>query len=410
MTAEILVMNRSAVALAAHGGLSIGYGPEPAMTRESAKIFPLFDGRPVALMIYGRADLLGQPWQSLITHYLETSSPPEAKTVGDWAAHFFNFLDDNVWMFSEQDQRAHLEGLLASIYGRIIDEAAEIYAFPIGERLNEFEALNRAIDNWHRRYEKDLHGQEIPVLAAFEDSRKEGFAERFAKEIESVLESVFGGVLLDATRLERLWDIAYFAVTKDRFYEGCTGLVFAGYGKEELMPAMCSYFVSSVVNYRMKRTLDWQKAITSRPPQSLVVPFADAPVTNRLMRGLDTGFENDILRTVEQLVGEVGVHLVNGTAELDTGVRKAMKDHLFARLLPNAMATFQNWMKEYIPERSVSPILGSLEAMGVDDLARTAGSLIGLNRLGRDEFKPSEPVDTAVITRKEGFTWHTRQA
>ncbi|MFP4003982.1 MAG: hypothetical protein ACLFV8_09420, partial [Alphaproteobacteria bacterium] len=98
MTAEILVMNRSAVALAAQGGLSAGYGPDPAVTRDSAKIFPLFEGMPVALMIYGRADLLGHPWQSLITHYLENSDPPDAKTIGDWAAHFFAFLDDNVWM------------------------------------------------------------------------------------------------------------------------------------------------------------------------------------------------------------------------------------------------------------------------------------------------------------------------
>ncbi|MFP3943356.1 MAG: hypothetical protein ACLFWF_05670 [Alphaproteobacteria bacterium] len=410
MTAEILVMNRSAVALAAQGGLSAGYGPDPAVTRDSAKIFPLFEGMPVALMIYGRADLLGHPWQSLITHYLENSDPPDAKTIGDWAAHFFAFLDDNVWMFHEQEQRSHLEGLLAAIFGRIIDEAAEIYAFPPGERLNELEALNRAIDLWHRRYEQDAHGQEVPVLEAFEDSRKESFSDRFSNEIESVLDSVFGQVRLDAGRLEKLWDIAFYAVTRNRFYEGCTGLVFAGYGKEELMPAMCSWYVSSVVNYRMKRTPDWQKAITSRPPQSLVVPFADAPVTNRLMRGLDTGFENDILRAVEQLVGEVGVHLVNGTKQLDMPVRKAMKERLFSRVLPEAMTTFQGWMREYIPERSVSPILGSLESMGADDLAHTARSLIGLNRLGREEFTLSEAMDTAVVTRKEGFTWHSRQA
>jgi hypothetical protein len=409
VTAEILVMNRSAVALAAQGGLSVGYGPEPAVTRESAKIFPLFDDKPVALMIYGRADLLGQPWQSLITHYLETAKPPEAKTVGDWASHFFAFLDDNVWMFSEQDQRNHLEGLLAAIFGRIIDEAAEIYASPGDERLSELDSLNRAIDIWHRRYERDGRGEEIPVLDGFEDTRKESFCERFTNEIESVLESVFGQVRLDAGRLEKLWDIAFFAVTRNRFYEGCTGLVFAGYGKEELMPAMCSFYVSSVVNYRMKRAVDWQKAISSRPPQSLVVPFADAPVTNRLMRGLDMAFENDMLRAVEQLVGEVGVHMVNGAKQLDMPARKAMKEQLFTRLLPNAMGTFQEWMKEYIPNRSVSPILGSLEAMGVDDLARTARSLIGLNRLGREEFSPSEAVDTAVITRKEGFTWHSRQ-
>lgn len=410
MTAEILVMNRSAVALAAQGGLSAGYGPEPAVTRESAKIFPLFDGMPVALMIYGRADLLGQPWQTLITHYLETSKPPEAKMLSDYAAHFFAFLDDNVWMFPEQEQRSHLEGLLASIFGRIIDEAAEIYAFSAGERLNELEALQRAIDIWHRRYEHDVRGEEVPVVETFQDARRESFADRFSNEIESVLDSVFGQVRLDAGRVEKLWDIAYYAVTRDRFYEGCTGLVFAGYGREELMPAMCSWYVSSIVNYRMKRTLDWQKAITSQPPQSLVVPFADAPVTNRLMRGLDLAFENDMLRAVEQLIGEVGVHMVNGTKQLDMPVRKAMKEELFARILPEAMTTFQNWMRDYIPERSVSPILGSLEAMGADDLARTARSLIGLNRLGREEFTLFESMDTAVITRKEGFTWHSRQA
>lgn len=405
MTAEILVMNRSAVAFAAQGGLTAGYGPDPAPTRDSAKIFGLFDGAPVALMIYGRADLLGQPWQSLITHYSETSERPEAKTVQDYANHFMEFIDNNIWMFTEQDQRAHLEGLLAAIYSRVIDEAAELYAFAAEGAPNEFDALNQAIDAWHARYQHTAAGDDVPLLDRFQEWRDESFWERYRKEIEGVLESVFGDVRLSEKAVGKLWDIAFFAATRNRFYEGCTGLVFAGYGQEELMPSMCSYYISSVINFQLKRAVDWKKAITSQPPQSAVVPFAQAEVTNRLMRGIDTGFERDLVRAVEQLVGEVGVHLVNSAPGLQATAKRAVKQELFERLLPDALETFQSWLDNYVPERNISPLLRSLESVGSDDLLRTARALVELNALGRDLPAAGERLDAAVVTRKEGFTW-----
>ena len=74
MTAEVAIMNRAAVAMAADSAVTIQCGPKESSTIPKIyttvnKLFVLSKYYPVGIMIYGSADILGRPWESILKIY-----------------------------------------------------------------------------------------------------------------------------------------------------------------------------------------------------------------------------------------------------------------------------------------------------------------------------------------------------
>jgi len=79
MTAEVAVMNKSAVALAADSAAT----SSQKIYNSVNKLFSLSENHPVGVMIYGNSDLMGVPWETLIKVYRESlgnRSEPHLKT------------------------------------------------------------------------------------------------------------------------------------------------------------------------------------------------------------------------------------------------------------------------------------------------------------------------------------------
>jgi hypothetical protein len=67
MTAEIAVLNKSAVALAADSAVTIGRPPNSKIYNTVNKIFELSSVHPVGIMIYGSLDFVGMLMNPLIS-------------------------------------------------------------------------------------------------------------------------------------------------------------------------------------------------------------------------------------------------------------------------------------------------------------------------------------------------------
>lgn len=68
MTAEIAIMNKWAVALAADSAVTIQTS-ENVKIYNTNKLFMLSKYHPVGIMVYGNAELLGVPWEGIIKGY-----------------------------------------------------------------------------------------------------------------------------------------------------------------------------------------------------------------------------------------------------------------------------------------------------------------------------------------------------
>ena len=70
MTAEIAILNKSAVALASDSAVTITTSTGPKIYDSVNKLFALVKGQPVGIMIYDAADLMDMPWETIIKPFL----------------------------------------------------------------------------------------------------------------------------------------------------------------------------------------------------------------------------------------------------------------------------------------------------------------------------------------------------
>ena len=69
MTAEIVIMNKEAIALATDSAVTMGQEKRQKIFASANKLFTLSKYYPVGIMIYGQASFMGIPWESIIKIY-----------------------------------------------------------------------------------------------------------------------------------------------------------------------------------------------------------------------------------------------------------------------------------------------------------------------------------------------------
>jgi hypothetical protein len=68
MTTEIAIMNKSAIALAADSAVTFSKPDgQPKIYNTVNKLFALSKYQPVGIMVFDSAELIGLPWEPIIT-------------------------------------------------------------------------------------------------------------------------------------------------------------------------------------------------------------------------------------------------------------------------------------------------------------------------------------------------------
>jgi hypothetical protein len=116
MTAEVAVLNRSAIALAADRAVTIeSFSSRQKKTKvfnTANKLFSLSKYAPVGIMVYNTMTLGGVPWEAVIKQYRARLGASKFDHLDDYCSDFFSFLRANRVLFSEEDQRQVIEGIM----------------------------------------------------------------------------------------------------------------------------------------------------------------------------------------------------------------------------------------------------------------------------------------------------------
>src|SRR5579863_1882815 len=116
MTSEIAVLNQRAVALAADSAVTLVDGGLVAVRNDQRKLFNLVEGRPIGIMFFGVADVMGHPWEHLIEHYQKKVRPQAFARVADYGDSFIGSLDNLEEFFPRSRQDDEYRRLLASVF------------------------------------------------------------------------------------------------------------------------------------------------------------------------------------------------------------------------------------------------------------------------------------------------------
>jgi hypothetical protein len=107
MTAEIAIMNKMGVALAADSAVTIS-GNKGLKIYNTNKLFMLSRHEPVGVMLFSDAEMMRIPWESIIKSYRRELAATRFDTLEDYGRHFIAHLDKNTFLFPEAEQQRWL--------------------------------------------------------------------------------------------------------------------------------------------------------------------------------------------------------------------------------------------------------------------------------------------------------------
>jgi hypothetical protein len=111
MTAEIAILNKNAVALAADSAVTLKNPETQKVYNTANKLFMLSKYHPVGIMVYGSAELMGVPWETAIKMYRAELQKTNFGTLIEFADHFIAFLQGNDLLFPSDLQESEFASM-----------------------------------------------------------------------------------------------------------------------------------------------------------------------------------------------------------------------------------------------------------------------------------------------------------
>ena len=261
MTAEIAVINKRAIALAADSTVTVG---ERAKFYNSAnKLFMLSKYEPVGIMIYNNAEFMGVPWETLIKEYRENLGKTCKEKLEEYADSFFEFLYSRMELFTEYEER-YFEAVVNGYIEEMADYFEYIYKRKVEQvkkKLSEKEMIplaNQAIDEFYYRimYCEDLDDIPENIITIIVTA--------YSKKLESIINEYFVVTISSEDHKNKLREACYNLFSKNIFADYYTGVVFAGFGEKDTFPVLVSYNVSGIIAGFLKKGIDGKVEINAK--------------------------------------------------------------------------------------------------------------------------------------------------
>ena len=149
MTAEIAVINKSAIALAADSAVTISSGINSKIYNGAEKLFALTKYHPVGIMVYGTGSLCTVPWELIIKQYRKQLGKKCFDTLDAYADDFWKFLSSEEKIIPLEYREYSLKATHMEAYNilfNLIDEKGVKFIDENSRKPNE-EETNEIITN-----------------------------------------------------------------------------------------------------------------------------------------------------------------------------------------------------------------------------------------------------------------------
>lgn len=420
MTSEVLLMNRGAVAMAADSAVTVmsSRGEAHAIYQSYDKVYQLIRGAPVGIMFYNNVDIMNVPWETIINLYGVEAAKRRFNTVEEYAQDFLAFVERHNELFPQEHQDLEFYKNAAVVFGLIADEFDREMenlreSSPDTMRTQSSSVFQFIVEEIYGAYNSYFDDTPRRDLDCFPSDMARKLASRYRNQIGDLIDSLgkhlasdYPGLTISNDARDRLSEIAVFTVTKNAFFEGYTGLVFAGFGEREKFPAMVSYHSGGVFGGILKRADD-RKSVIDPNSGPVMMTFAQDKMIYTFLTGIDRDFRQYLFLETLRLTHHLIADLISDLPGLDKRQKQKLFEQYSEANLNQALGVFFHKIEEYQQAVHTTPIIRALHTLPRAELAETAASLVKLNSFQQKVMQQPEtvggPVDVALISLSEGF-------
>lgn len=408
MTAEVTVMNCTGVALAADSAVTIGHQAKKIYT-SAEKLFQLSNHAPVGIMIYGNANFVGIPWETIIKEYRKSLGTKVFPRLEDYTTDFLRFINKNRLIFPKKRQIEEAVKLIWLFYNQLLDGMArKLDTEAEGRDGLTDDDLKPILSNVVEKCLSDV--KNATLLPGHNSKTTENVRRTFSKHIRELKSQVFGDLPFSVAANRQLTSIAIELLVRDYFGSAKSGVVFSGYGEQEYLPVVIHYEFEDMVLNRA-RCLERNRQITSEDSPAAVMPFAQQDMVYSFMQGITHDLQKFYSTSAARLILGMASSIVNEIEKSDKTLAEKIERNLNKQVPVTIRDLFSRWSKKQ--EIYWQPVLQIVSTLPKDELAAMAENLVNLTKFRRRVTAVHEtvggPIDIALITKGDGFIWIKRK-
>lgn len=412
MTAEVAILNREAVALAADSAITLGRPGKlegPKIYNTANKLFALSATEPVAVMIYNAASFGPIPWETVVKEYRRGLAHQSYDTIEEYASNFIDHLTSLVRHVSAEEQRTRViqtigweMSAIRVAMQQIVDRAA------LDERsLNEDEIRSLILHRMENRIDELKHGV---FIAGFSASVAGRCINTIYKDWGNFVDQALSGLPTNdkIRRLARVMARTSLRVPSRSPWH--SGVVVVGFGRTQWFPALSHYVIDGVVAQKVRSCRVHNVQIGNQQPVC-IYPFAQTDMVTTFMNGISpeyVGLDGFVEEQIDLTIRHFG-NQVKGALSPNayTNLMDEMEQEKF-----NAVKEFSDYLdkRRQSNYKPITTVVGSLPKEGLAEMAEALVSLTSLKRrvsLGAETV--GGPIDVAVISKGDGLVWIKRK-
>ena len=361
-------------------------------------------------MIYGNADFVGLPWETVVKTYRKECKCKTEKTVEDYALNFINFLSKTNKLFPQTGQDFAAAQLA---YFHLVSLREQLL-----QKLDD-EAVTRKGGLKPKDIPKIVTDEVKSVLAivrkrklikGFDKPFRERMKKRHTPIITKLRKDVFDKLPISSSTSRNIATFIHEILWRELFGPMKTGLVVAGFGDDEFLPSLINYELEGMLGGRPRFAQANNNEVTTTN-RAAVIPFAQLDMVQTFMNGIQSELSEYMTETTDELFQSFARLIV----DLVKGEDKSMGRKLETKLLPNTdkltKSLFDKWKSRR--QRYWAPVIQIASTLPKDELASMAEAIVNLTKFRRRVTNVPEtvggPIDVALITKGDGFVWIKRK-
>ena len=369
------------------------------------KLFTLSKYRPVGVMVYNNASLLGVPMETIIKLFRRRLGKKAYGTLREYGESLIQYLDGNDVLFPNDVQDRYFLHAVETEFLRIWEEVSSefvergVFGDGDGQANVAKDVIARRLEFWRSQQNADYF-----------EVRASDVVGRISGGVNDVVLRVFRGGAVGDEGVTMLREIANHIVEKDHFpLDVFSGLVIAGFGEGEHFPVVQHIEIGGVYGGRLKVRPPTVDAVTGARPSD-VMAFAYKDMVERFLVGVSGGFVG-YLEDATTFIREMPLRALETVPDLD-GEEKERAAEAVRRMAADRAEEFKRTVRRGFEERWLK-IVDAVEALTISELAQVASTLVDLSSFEQQMSLDSEtvggPVDVAVISKGDGFIWIDRK-
>lgn len=410
MTAEVVVLNREAVAIAADSAVTLR-DPDPKIYNTANKLFQLSALEPVAIMVYGSAAFGPIPWETAAKEHRRRLGMKTFDTVEEYAQDFVTGLSSLLPHYPAREQAdlvrrvAHAE--LISVNKRM--QKTTQYLEATGDLLEDGDKNHVLMELMRSRIEQLQSERCIDSISASVAGQHLGMA---IPDWSSFLEEHFADFAINSSLNRRARALVRNALRSVGPNAWSSGVVVIGFGSEQLFPAFSHFVIDGVVANRVRsRHLD--SARIGEDGTAHIRAFAQGDMVQTFMDGLHPMYPEAlrslVKRTLDLMIERVSDNIKNIISELELDRCTGDLQEITAAIVDD----FEHSLQNLLEEKHSGPIMSIVSVLPKEELAEMAETLVSLTSFKRRMTPEAEtvggPIDVAVISKGDGLVWVKRK-